>query len=1119
MKQSDMLLQRIVHVEEFERLQSTLQKKIPSSYYLQNLYGDSLSCYAVALAQKNKIQTLVFIAENEEKALYVFSIIEKYLPTHAVHYFPTSYAHQKFLHYHTGNHVLRTEGIQAILSQQPCVLISYPQALAEKIVSPTRLQEQKLTITKNEKIKTQELFERLYNLNFEQVDFVYEAGQYAVRGFIIDVFSFGNTMPYRLELKGSLVESIRIFNPETQLSETAVSQFSISTNVNELIDEKSLVPFFDALPQDTLLVLENNEHWTNDFTLLQQKIEAAIGNAKQDIDEDKKTNRIHLLEKEELIANCNKFTSIIQTKRHEKAYEFDTKPQPAYNRDYKLLSQDLSAYQEKGFTIFIAAQHEKQFVRVQSIVHQYFSNLEFHFLDLPLHEGFVDIQAKIVCYTDHQIFQRYHKFQEKKTYSQDKILSIQSLQNLQTGDYLTHIDYGVGRFSGLQKITVNGVQQESVRMIYKDNDVLFVNINALYKLSKYQSKDGGTPTIHKIGSDVWASIKQKTKKKIKELAFDLIQVYAKRKANKGFAFSPDNFMQHELEFSFLYEDTPDQIKVNADIKKDMESPSPMDRLICGDVGFGKTELAIRAAFKACSDNKQVAVLVPTTVLAFQHYKTFSERLQNFPITLNVVNRFKSTAEKKMIYDELREGKLNIIIGTHALLNKKVEFKDLGLMIIDEEQKFGVGAKDLLKINYSHVDCLTLSATPIPRTLQFSLMGARDLSTITTPPPNRQAVETVVHGFQIDFIKDKIEHEVERGGQVFFVHNRVQNLLEMKGLLQQACPALSIAHAHGQMEGKELETTLLDFIDKKYDVLLSTNIIESGLDITNVNTILINNAHEFGLSDLHQLRGRVGRNNLKAHCFLLVPSLHLLSVESKKKLRIIEEFSDLGSGFHIAMKDLDRRGAGNILGAEQSGFINEIGLDAYQKILNEAMRELKQQDFKELFADSIQNLAFVEDCIVETDLEIFIPDTYIQQAPERLQYYTKINDAKNDETLLQIQQSLQDRFGILPQQVNDLFLIMKCRKLGIQLGFEKLILKNKELKCFLISDGNSPFYEGKIFQKILTYIQEGTNKISIKQNFKGVILTIQQVSTIGDFFCELTKMKQFVNAPEVKPLAD
>ncbi|HEX7845777.1 MAG TPA: transcription-repair coupling factor, partial [Chitinophagaceae bacterium] len=777
---------------------------------------------------------------------------------------------------------------------------------------------------------------------------------------------------------------------------------------------------------------------------------------------------------------------------------FSTKEQPAFNRQFELLIKDLNNWNSKGFELYLFAENPKQLERLQTIFDDLKAEIVFNPVATSIHEGFIDEDLKIVCYTDHQVFQRYHKYRIKQAYNKNKALTLRTLRELQPGDFVTHIDHGVGVYSGLQKLEVNGKLQEAVRIIYKDSDILYVNINSLHKIAKYTGKDGSVPKVNKLGSDVWNKLKDKTKAKVKEIAFDLIKLYAKRKAQQGFAHTPDNYLQTELEASFIYEDTPDQSKATADVKKDMESPSPMDRLVCGDVGFGKTEVAIRAAFKTCVDGKQAAILVPTTILAFQHYKTFSERLKDFPVTVDYINRFRSAKEKKEVMKRLEEGKVDILIGTHGILGKEVKFKDLGLLVVDEEQKFGVGHKEKIKTLRTTVDCLTLTATPIPRTLQFSLMGARDLSIINTPPPNRQPIQTEVQVYNEDAIRDAIYFETERGGQVFFIYNRISGLAEMSSIIQGLCPDLSIGYAHGQMEGHVLEERILDFIDKKYDVLVCTNIVESGVDIPNVNTIIVNNAHQFGLSDLHQLRGRVGRSNKKAFCYLLAPPMSTLPNDSRKRLQTLEQHSDLGSGFQIAMRDLDIRGAGNLLGGEQSGFMAEIGFEMYQKILDEAIRELKRTEFKELFKEEIAKQDdFVQDCTIDTDLEILIPDDYVESITERLSLYQRLDDSETEADLENMRQELTDRFGAIPPQVDDLFITIRCRKLAVDLGFEKMSLKDDTLRCFFINRPDSPYFESDLFNHILQYLQTGTNKGKLKQTGKLFLLTANPIKSMEE----------------------
>ena len=792
---------------------------------------------------------------------------------------------------------------------------------------------------------------------------------------------------------------------------------------------------------------------------------------------------------------------------------FNTKLQPAFNRQFELLIKDLTEKIKDGFEVYIFSDNPRQLERLHSIFTDLKAEIPFVPVPKAIHEGFIDEDLKVVCYTDHQLFQRYHKYKIKQAYNKSKALTIRALRELQPGDYVTHIDHGVGLYSGLQKIEVNGVMQEAVRLIYRDSDILYVNINSLHKISKYTGKEGTIPKVNKLGSDVWNRLKEKTKTKVKEIAFDLIKLYAERKAQEGFSYTPDGYLQNELEASFMYEDTPDQSKATADVKKDMESSSPMDRLVCGDVGFGKTEIAVRAAFKSVCDGKQAAVMVPTTILAFQHYKTFKDRLKDFPVNVDYVNRFKSAKEKKETFQRLKEGKVDIIIGTHALLGKEVMFKDLGLLVVDEEQKFGVGHKEKIKTLKTNVDSLTLTATPIPRTLQFSLMGARDLSIINTPPPNRQPIQTEVKVFEEDFIRDAIYYEAERGGQVFFIHNRVAGLAEMAAIIQRLCPDLKIGFAHGQLEGHELEECILDFIDKKYDVLVCTNIVESGVDIPNVNTIIVNNAHQFGLSDLHQLRGRVGRSNKKAFCYLLAPPMSTLPNDSRKRLQTLEQHSELGSGFQIAMRDLDIRGAGNLLGGEQSGFMAEIGFEMYQKILSEAIRELKRTKFKELFREEIQREDdFVKDCVIDTDLEILIPDEYVENIQERLSLYTRLDNCETEDDLSALHQEMTDRFGAIPASVEDLFITIRCRKMAVEIGFEKMTLKDKTLRCYFVSNPDSPYFESEIFRNLLSFVQTELNKATLKQTGKLFLLVVQDIEKMDSLYKLLKRMHHHVLPP-------
>lgn len=1062
----------------------------------------------------------VFILDDKETAAYFHNDFESLTQALDVCLFPDSYKKSGTIGELNSSHVmLRAEALMKLNTDAPRrkVLVTYPEAIIEKVINPNTFTKNTIYIKQNQKLDTEFLYEFLVDMGFTKEEFVYEPGQFAIRGGIIDIYSFGNEHPYRVELFDDEVDTIRIFNPETQLSERKLLQVTIIPNIETHFEAQEKISLFDFLPSNTIIWIHDAEHTLTRVqkleTYLQEKEKIVVLNDKEEEvtiqagDFSSSQQIIEQLGQRNVVEFGNGFADQVLGRPIHSSYTFNTKEQPSFNRNFDLLIKDLQDRKAEFNNIFIFSENPKQLERLRSIFEELKANILFTPIASPLSQGFIDNDLKVVCYTDHQIFQRYHKYKMKQAYSQGKALSLRALRELQPGDFVAHIDHGIGRYSGLQKIDVNGVMQEAVRILYKDNDVLYVNIHSLHKITRYTGKDGTEPKMHKIGSGAWEKLKSKTKKQVKDIASDLIKLYAARKASKGFAFAPDSYLQTELEASFMYEDTPDQSKAVADVKKDMESESPMDRLVCGDVGFGKTEVAIRAAFKSVVDGKQAAVLVPTTILAYQHYQNFKERLKDFPCTVDYLNRFKSTKEKKETLQRLAEGKIDIIIGTHALLSKDIKFKDLGLLVVDEEQKFGVGAKEKIKNFRVNVDTLTLTATPIPRTLQFSLMGARDLSIINTPPPNRQPVHTELSMFDDKLIQEAIYYETERGGQVFFIHNRVQGLAEMKAHIQALCPDISIGMAHGQLEGDELEEAILDFMAQKYDVLVSTNIVESGVDIPNANTMIVNNAHQFGLSDLHQLRGRVGRSNKKAFCYLLAPSLSLLPSDSKKRLQTIEQFSELGSGFQIAMKDLDIRGAGNMLGGEQSGFITDIGFEMYQKILNEAIRELKHTDFKEVFKEQILDKEdYVSDCTVDTDLEILIPDSYVESIAERLSLYTQLDDCEKEEELEQFRTGLIDRFGPIPPQVNDLFTALKVRWYGRDIGFEKIMLKNEQLRMYFVSNPDSPYFESDTFKRILDVIQFNLKNARLKHVGTNFMLIVDKVKGINELLRILTLMK-------------
>ena len=1134
------LLGSFLHSPRLFQLADKILLSTPQRVACKNLQGSSPAFLISAVFQHESTSQLnhLIVCEDSESAAYLHNTLESLTGALDLFYFPSSFKNKKNYRLLNSSHVmLRTEALTRLSAAiaNPArdaakkLIVTYPEALFEKVVLPSALSGNIISLKSGDTLDLNGLLEKLVDKGFERTDFVYEPGQFALRGGILDIYSFGNEKPYRVELFGNDVDSIRIFDPETQLSERKLLQVNIIPNVENRRDTGEKISLLEFLPDNTVVWMQD---WafTRDRIIIQEEelllfleLPRPAATPKSLDDEDKmekadvtladfvtaaevetQLRRFHLVEFGPSAGSPLDNPFII---------EFHTRPQPAFNRQFDLLIRDLKTLEAKKFTLYLFAENPRQLERLHIIFEDLKAEIPFTPIAHSIHEGFIDEDLKIACFTDHQIFQRYHKYKVKQAYNKNKAITLRTLRELQPGDYVTHIDHGVGVYSGLQKIEANGRLQEAVRIIYKDSDILYVNINSLHKISKYTGKEGSVPKVNKLGSDAWQRLKEKTKTKVKEIAFDLIKLYAQRKAEKGFQHSPDNYMQTELEASFIYEDTPDQSKATADVKKDMEQPSPMDRLVCGDVGFGKTEVAIRAAFKTCLDGKQAAILVPTTILAFQHYKTFGDRLKDFPVKVDFINRFKSAKEKKETLKQLEAGKVDIIIGTHAILGKEVKFKDLGLLVIDEEQKFGVAHKEKIKTLRTHVDCLTLTATPIPRTLQFSLMGARDLSIINTPPPNRQPIQTELHGYNEDFIRDAIYYETERGGQVFFIYNRVQGLAEMTAMIQGLCPDLSIGYAHGQMEGNDLEDRILSFIDRKYDVLVCTNIVESGVDIPNVNTIIVNNAHHFGLSDLHQLRGRVGRSNKKAFCYLLAPSLATLPTDSRKRLQTLEQHSDLGSGFQIAMRDLDIRGAGNMLGGEQSGFMVDIGFETYQKILDEAIKELKRTEFRDLFKEEISKQEdYVQDCTIDTDLEILIPDSYVESVTERLSLYTRLDNCDSEDELQQFHAELIDRFGPIPPQVEDLFDTVRIRKLAVSLGFEKLILKEDTMRCYFINRPDSPYFESDTFHLILEYLQKHTNKARLKQAGKHFLLVVDHIRSMADLLDFLRRMSKFVLAP-------
>lgn len=1054
----------------------------------------------------------IFILDDKEQAAYFLNDLESLHSDNSnVFFYPASYrVPYEIEKTDNANVVARAEVLERISKGNNTWIVTYPKALFEKIPSEKTLVKSTLKVEVGKTYSIDFINETLLEVGFDRVDFVYEPGQFSIRGGIIDVFSFANDHPYRIEFFGDDVESIRTFDASTQLSVNKHQHFNIVPNIQGKLIQESNVSIFDFLGDNVTVWISSVELTKSAIDQEYKKAVNIYNGLETQITPTIPSNLF--LHPTDLSIAFDKATVIeFGTEQHfssANTIEFNFKPQPSFNKNFDLLTQDLVQRKKIGFTNLIFSNQIKQLDRLYQIFEDTKSEVEFTPVHIALHEGFISPENKLVCYTDHQLFERFHRFKLKEGFKQAKqALTLKELYNLQTGDYVTHIDHGVGKFSGLETIDVNGKPQEAIRLLYRDNDVLYVGIHSLHRISKFTGKDGAVPKMNKLGTQTWANLKKKTKTKIKELAFDLIQLYAKRKSQPGFAFQPDTYLQNELEASFMYEDTPDQLKATIAVKEDMESNTPMDRLICGDVGFGKTEIAVRAAFKAVTDGKQVAILVPTTILSMQHFRSFKERLEDFPCRVDYINRFKSAKQVTETLKDLANGKIDILIGTHAIASDRVKFKDLGLMIIDEEQKFGVSVKDKLKTLRATVDTLTLTATPIPRTLQFSLMGARDLSIINTPPPNRQPVLTEVVSFDEEVIRDAIAYEVSRGGQVFFVHNRLQNIQEISGMIQRLCPGVRVGIGHGQMDGKKLEKIMFDFINHEYDVLLATTIIESGIDISNSNTIIINNAQNFGLSDLHQLRGRVGRSNKKGFCYLIAPPASVLTSEARKRLEALVQFSDLGSGFNIAMKDLDIRGAGNMLGGEQSGFIADIGFEMYQKILNEAIDELREGEFKELFEDrnSDSMTSFVKDCILETDLEVRIPDDYVNNVAERLSLYQHLDGLKTEEELRAFVIELADRFGPIPEPVEELVLSFRLRWLAQDLGIDKLVIKSGKMIGYFIANPQSKYYESTIFTKVLDYMQKHPMDTKLSEKNDRLRVIYSDVNSLTEAFNHFEKV--------------
>ena len=1064
--------------------------------HLNGLIGSSLSFVVQSLFKKTEKPFLLILNDKEEAAYYL-NDLEQMIGEQDVLFYPGSYRRP----YHiedtdNANVLLRAEVLNRINSRKkPAIIVTHPEALFEKVVTRKELAKNTLKVSVGDKVSIDFINEVLFEYEFKRVDFITEPGEFSVRGGIVDVFSFSNDNPYRIEFFGNEVDSIRSFDVESQLSIEKKNKITIIPNVENKFFQENRESFLEYINIKTVIFIQ-------DADLLFSKLDKLFAKATEIFDNLNATvnhvapsqlflNQAEFIKKSlefSIVELSSKPFFVIPTKEGTKAFDFHIKPQPSFNKQFDLLLNNLNDNHFNGYKNYLFCSNEAQAKRF----HDIFETLDdansenirkqYNTIVLPIYQGFIDEENQIACYTDHQIFERYHKFSIKSNGSKKQNITLKELTTLTVGDYVTHIDHGIGKFGGLQKIQVEGKTQEAIKLVYADNDIVYVSIHSLYKISKYTGKDGTPPKIYKLGSNAWKVLKQKTKARVKHIAFNLIQLYAKRKLEKGFQFAPDSYLQNELESSFIYEDTPDQTKSTAEVKADMESDRPMDRLVCGDVGFGKTEVAIRAAFKAVDNSKQVAILVPTTILAYQHFRTFTERLKDMPVSVGYLNRFRTAKQKAETLKQLAEGKLDIVIGTHQLVNKNVVFKDLGLLIVDEEQKFGVNVKDKLKTIAANIDTLTLTATPIPRTLQFSLMAARDLSVITTPPPNRYPIETNVVGFSEELIRDAISYEIQRNGQVFFINNRIENIKEVAGMIQRLVPDARVGIGHGQMEGKKLEELMLAFMNGEFDVLVATTIIESGLDVPNANTIFINNANNFGLSDLHQMRGRVGRSNKKAFCYFICPPYSAMTDDARKRIQALEQFSELGSGFNIAMKDLEIRGAGDLLGGEQSGFINEIGFDTYQKIMNEAIDELKENEFKDLYEneDSGVEKEYVKDLQIDTDFELLFSDEYINSVTERLSLYNELGNVKNEEELIVFQNKLIDRFGPMPPRALALMNSIRIKWVATKVGIEKLVMKKGKMVGYFVADQNSDYYTSTRFQQMLQFVQKNRGICVMKE---------------------------------------
>lgn len=1098
-------------------LSSLLEDNEIKTIYLKGMNASCASFFASSFIE-NKPFTSVFLLNDSEEAGYFYHDIVQANGDKHVLFFPSSYRRAiKYGQKDAANEILRTEVLSKLEQNEPVSIVTYPEALAEKVVSRQTLNQQTLTLATGKQYETEAITKKLTDYGFEHVDYVYEPGQFAMRGSILDVYSFASEYPYRIDFFGDEIDSIRTFEVETQLSKEKKNSVSIVPELGQATENE--ISFLEFIPQDTLL-------WVKDLLWIKERIQAihdeSLSPQALAAYEGEQTERMDL---ERKLIDGSEFTvRALDFKRIDFGHkavgtpqatlQFQTSIQPIFHKNFDLVASTLTDYLQRNYTIYICSDSVKQTDRLRDIFAERKDQISFKAVDHTLHEGFIDHTLKMCLFTDHQIFDRFHKFnlRSDKARSGKVALSLKELNQFEPGDYVVHIDHGIGKFAGLVRIPNGNTTQEVIKLIYQNDDVVFVSIHSLHKISKYKGKEGEQPRISKLGTGAWEKMKDRTKAKIKDIARDLIKLYSQRKQEKGFQYSADSFLQHELEASFLYEDTPDQLKATQDVKADMESDRPMDRLVCGDVGFGKTEVAIRAAFKAVADNKQVAVLVPTTVLAYQHFQTFRKRLEGMPCKVDYLSRARTAKDTSRILKELTDGQINILIGTHKIIGKSVKFKDLGLLIIDEEQKFGVSVKEKLRQIKVNIDTLTMTATPIPRTLQFSLMGARDLSVIQTPPPNRYPIQTEVHTFNEEIISEAINFEMSRNGQVFFVNNRIQNLMELKMMIQRNIPDCRVCIGHGQMQPEELEKIIFDFVNYDYDVLLATTIIESGIDIPNANTIIINQAQNFGLSDLHQMRGRVGRSNKKAFCYLLAPPLTSLTPEAKRRLQAIENFSDLGSGIHIAMQDLDIRGAGNMLGAEQSGFIADLGYETYQKILAEAVKELKNEEFADLYAEEIKageekisGEEFVDECTVESDLELLFPNEYIPSSSERMLLYRELDKLELDKEVEDFKARLIDRFGKIPPETEELTRIVPLRRLAKRMGIEKVILKADRMTLYFVSNLESPYYQSKAFGKVIEYMAKYPRNCNLREQNGKRSMVMKEIHDVASAVSVLQEM--------------